>query len=153
MKILLVLLSFFVLLSAEPIKVSKDEVCLIRKLNVYKAPTWVAKITMKNGKVAYFCSPKSMFDFYYDPSRFPEYELKDNLDIAEILVTDFNTLDAIDATKAYYVFGSNNTSPAGDDLPAFSNAWAAKTYMEKHNGKRVLSFKEVTKALIDYLNM
>ncbi|MDD2399110.1 MAG: nitrous oxide reductase accessory protein NosL [Sulfurovum sp.] len=153
MKILLVLMSFFVLISAEPIKTTKDDICLIRKLKVYKAPTWVSKITMKNGKVALFCSPKSMFDFYFDPSRFEEYELKDNLDIAEILVTDYNTLEAIDATKAYFVFGSSNISPAGDDLPAFSSEEDAKKYMKEHNGKRILNFKEVTKGLIDYLNM
>jgi nitrous oxide reductase accessory protein NosL len=140
-------------LSAAPIEVPKDATCVIRKLKVYKAPKWTAKIEMKNGKVAYFCSPKSMFEFYFDPSANPEFELKDNLDISKISVTDFNTLEELDATKAYFVYGSHNTSPSGDDLPAFANSWTATTYAKEHNGKRVFTFKDIKKSLIDYLNL
>lgn len=134
------------------INYTKEDVCLIRKVKIYKNPLWVAKIKTSSGKVALFCSPKSMFEFYFKPYKFEEYGAETADDIDEIIVTDYLTLKPINARSAYFVYGSNKTSPAGDDLVAFEKKVDAQIYANKYNGKRVLRFSKISQALIDLLN-
>jgi len=150
-KIVLMVLSVAVLFSA-PIEFSKTDICLIRNLHVYKDPSWVAKITTRQHKSAYFSSPKSMFEYYYNPIKWPSLGALESTDIEDVWVSDFNTLEAIDAKTSYFVYGSNKTSPGGDDLVAFKTKSDAKLFASKHNGKRVLSFYEVKNSLIQLLN-
>lgn len=131
---------------------NKDTKGLIRKMAVYKAPSWVSKVVVKDSKEYYFSSPKSMIEFYYNPEKWPDAHAQSQDDLKQLVVTDYMTLAPLDATKAFYVYGSNKTSPAGDDLPAFKTHEEAKNFAHKNNGKRVLSFKEVKKGLIQLLN-
>ncbi|OHE09577.1 MAG: hypothetical protein A2329_01790 [Sulfurimonas sp. RIFOXYB2_FULL_37_5] len=78
--------------------------------------------------------------------------MKSEDDFKSVLVTDFDTLKPIDARGAFYVYGANVTSPAGDDLVPFSSYEAAKSFASKHNGKRVLAFNQIPDALIKLLN-
>ena len=150
-KLLLLCLSVGVLFSA-PIKFTKTDTCLIRQLKVYKDPSWVAKIRTRQDKEAYFSSPKSMFEYYFNPIKWASLGAIASSDIEEIWVTDFNTLEAVDAKTSYYVYGSNVTSPGGDDLVAFKTKADAKAFAAKHNGRRVLSFFEMKNSLIQLLN-
>jgi len=148
--LLAVSLSFLI---SEPIKTTKSDIGLIRKIKVYKYPKWVAKVVIKNtNKEVLFCSPKSMFEFYFQPSRFKEFGVKDLTGFKSITVTNYNNLDAIPALKAFFVYGSRAISPAGDDLPAFSTKKEAEDFAKKYSGKRVFSFGEVKFALIKLLN-
>ena len=131
---------------------TKDTVSLMRKIKVYKYPSWVAKISLKNGKELFFCSPKSMIEFYNQPGLRPDAGVKSEDDFAEILVTDFQTLKAINAKGAFYVYGSHVISPAGDDLVALSSYEKAEKFAKENNGKRVMSFYEIPPALISLLN-
>lgn len=151
-KILLVSLLFASFLFAEPIKVSKDEYGLIRSLKVYKYPQWIAQVTTAKNKKIYFSSPKSMFEYHFLFKRWPEFEVKTLDDIVEIKVTDYKTYDAIDARRAYYVYGSNITSISGDDLVPFKNEHDAKAYAKNHNGQRIFRFSQVKHQLIELLN-
>lgn len=153
MKRALTLLSITVSLAiAEPISVTKEESGLIRNLKVYKQPSWIAKAETSNGKSAYFSSPKSMFEFYFQPDKYTELGAATPDDITNIIVTDFNTLDAINARSAFYVYGSSQISPAGDDLPAFATKEEAEAFSKKYNGKRIFRFSEVKNSLIRLLN-
>lgn len=125
---------------------------LVRKMLVYKDPLWVSKVVTKDSKEFYFISPKSMFDFYYNPKKWPETNVTDISELKEIIVTDFKTGKAVDARYAFYVYGSNKISFAGDDLPAFKNIEDAKNFLKNNNGSRILSFKEVSHGLIKLLN-
>jgi len=131
---------------------TKETRGLLRNINVYKYPAWVSKITLQNGKVVFFCSPKSMIEFYNRPAIRPEVGVKKEEDFKQILVTDFATMKPINAKGAFYVYGSNKTSPAGDDLPAFATYESAEQFMKKNNGKRVMSFHQIPAALIKLLN-
>ena len=150
----IVLLSVFVLsfLHAQSIEYTKDDTCLIRKVKVYKDPRWVAKVVTIQDKSVYLSSPKSMFEYIYAAPRWPEFGALNENDMKSIQVTDFKTLDAIDAKTAYYVYGGNITSPGGDDLVPFAKKSDAQEYMKKHNGKRILRFSEVSIALINLIN-
>ncbi len=130
----------------------KNTSCLVRHIAVYKAPKWVAKIKVRSGKTVYFSSPKSMFEFYHRPGKWFEVEVKSERDFSKIVVTDYETLKPIDGEKAFYVYGSNQTSPAGDDLPAFATKEGAEKFSKEHNGKRIMTFDTISDALIRLLN-
>ena len=131
---------------------TKDTTGLVRNIKVYKAPNWVAKVSLRDGKEFYFCSPKSLIEFYQIPGKWESAGVKSEEDFKNLIVTDFLSLKPIDAKGAFYVYGSNITSPAGDDLPAFESYAAAKEFASKHNGKRVFNFNEIKNSLIRLLN-
>jgi nitrous oxide reductase accessory protein NosL len=150
-KIILAVLVLSSFVFAESYHVSKDEVGLIRKVKVYKEPKWIASIKVRSGKEIFFCSPKSMFEFYHRPGKWPEFNVKADSDM-RIYVTDFVSLEKIKGRDAFYVYGSHVISPAGDDLVAFKTKKEAQRFADSNNGKRVFTFKDVSAALINYLN-
>lgn len=149
-KLLLVALMLGTLFGAT-MELPKDANCLIRKIKVYLAPEWAATIQVRSGEIIYFSTPKSMFEFYFQPGRWPEFQVKHNDDM-RIHVTNYNTLQKIPAKEAYYVYGSKKTGPAGDDLPAFTTQKEAEAFAKKFDGKRVLDFAAVSEGLINLLN-
>jgi len=149
--VLAVVLATSVLFSYE-MDFTKDTKCIVRNFKVYKDPKWVAKIELQNGKKVFFSSPKSMIEFYHRPGKWFDVGVKSEDDFKDILVTDFKTLKPINAKGAFYVYGGNITSPAGDDLPAFATYEDAEAYSKTHNGKRIFNFKEIPDALIKLLN-
>jgi len=150
-KILLSILVLSSLLWSETYNVSKDELCLIRKFKVYKTPVWIASIKVRSGKVIYFSSPKSMFEFYHRPGKWPEFNVKSDDDM-RIHVTEHNTLEKIPARDAFYVYGSTKVGPAGDDIVPFKTKEAAQKFYDENNGKRIFVFSDISSALINYLN-
>jgi nitrous oxide reductase accessory protein NosL len=130
----------------------KNTTGLVRNLLIYKKPKWISKIEIQNGKTVYFCSPKSMFEFYFYPGQWYEIGVKSEQDFTQIVVTDYNTLKLIDAKKAFFVYGSKATSPAGDDLPAFESRDEAKKFIENYGGSRIFTFENVSNGLIKLLN-
>jgi nitrous oxide reductase accessory protein NosL len=149
--VLAVVLAVSVLFSYE-MDYTEDTVGLVRNLKVHKDPKWVAKIELKNGKKIFFCSPKSMIEFYQRPGKWFDVGVKSEDDFKDILVTDFATLKPINAKGAFYVYGGNITSPAGDDLAPFATYEAAEDYSKIHNGKRIMNLNEISDALIRLLN-
>ena len=130
----------------------KNTECLVRHFKVYKDPKWVAKIELQNGKKVFFSSPKSMFEFYFSPGKWFDVGVKSEKDFKDILVTDFETLKPVKAKGAFYIYGTNVTGPAGDDLIAFDSYAAAEKFSKKHNGKRILGFRDISDALIRLIN-
>ena len=155
-KIILGVLFFISCLFANEIKFdmnfTKDTSCEIRKIKLYQNPIWASKIEFKNGKNAFFCSPKSMFEFYFNEEKWKAFEIQSLSDFTNILITDYKTSKIIDAKKAFFVYGSSKISPAGDDLVAFESKEDASNYLQNNNGKRIFSFSEVKNSLIRLLN-
>jgi nitrous oxide reductase accessory protein NosL len=132
--------------------ITKETTCLVRHLKVYKEPRWACKIEVKNGKKVYFCSPKSMFEFYHRPGKWYFVGVRHEKDFKDIIVTDYNNMKLLNAKEAYFVYGSRAISPAGDDLPAFATKKEAEEFAKKYGGKRVLRFEQISPALINLLN-
>ena len=130
----------------------KNTTGLVRHLKVYKAPQWVAKIKVRNGKTVFFSSPKSLFEFYHRPGKWFDVGVKSERDFSEIVVTDYETLKPINAETAFFVYGSRATSPSGDDLVPLATKEAAEKFSKTYSGKRILKFDEVPDALIKLLN-
>jgi len=152
-KLLVGLLFFITLASSHEIKFDKNSVGQVRHLKIYKYPSWVSQIELANKKKILFSSPKGMFEFYLHPGAwYSQYHIKREQDFKNIYVTDFQTTKVIDAQGAFYVYGSDKTSPAGDDLVPFNSYQAAKKFSKKHHGSRIFGFRDVTYGLIKYLN-
>ena len=130
----------------------KNTTGLVRHLKVYKAPQWVAKIKVRNGKTIFFSSPKSLFEFYHRPGKWFDIGVKSERDFSEIVVTDYETLKPINAETSFFVYGSRATSPSGDDLVPLATKEAAEKFSKAYSGKRILKFDEVPDALIRLLN-
>jgi len=130
----------------------KNTTGLVRNLLIYKEPKWISKIVVRKGKTVYFCSPKSMFEFYFYPGKWYGIGVRSERDFSQIVVTDYNTLKPIDAKKAFFVYGSKAISPAGDDLPAFESRDEAKKFIENYGGSRIFTFENISNGLIKLLN-
>ena len=130
----------------------KNTTGLVRHLKIYEYPRWISKVELSSGQEVYFSSPKSMFEFYHRPGKWYSLNVKSEQDIKTIIVTDYNTLKLINAKGSFFVYGSNATSPSGDDLPAFDSYKDATEFSKKHHGARVLGFREVSSGLIKLLN-
>ncbi len=151
-KIILALVLASGLLFSYEMNYDKSTSCLVRHLKVYKAPAWVAKVELQNGKEVFFSSPKSMFEFYFRPGKWYEVGVKNEKDFKNIYVTDFKTLKPVKAKGAFYIYGTNETGPAGDDLVAFDSYADAEEFSKAHNGKRIMGFRDVSDALIRLIN-
>lgn len=116
------------------IEVSKDEKCPICGMFVYKYPRWVAQIYYGDKHYS-FDGVKDLMKYYFD----------NKADISKILVTDYYSQKAIDATTAFYVIGSDVYGPMGNELIPFKNKSDAKTFYMDHKGIKITSFKDITK--------
>jgi len=131
---------------------NKKTRCLVRSFFVYKEPKWVSKIELVNGKKVFFSSPKSMFEFYHQPGKWYDIGVKSEKSFKDIIVTDYQTLELINAREAFFIYGSRGVSPAGDDLVVIANEKDAKEFAKKYSGKRIFKFDQISPALIKLLN-
>jgi copper chaperone NosL len=141
---------------------SAKEKCPVCGMFVAPYPNWVGQIVFKDGKRFYFDGPKDLFAFYFAPGRYgsartpkPAAVADGNgkpammrTDIAEIHVTEYYTLAAIDARKAFYVVGSDVRGPMGKELVPFAKRADADAFLKDHRGQKVLRFDEVTPATL-----
>ncbi len=111
------------------IKVSKDEKCPVCGMFIYKYPRWAAQMDEY-----YFDGVKDMMKFYFDSDK----------NFKKMLVTDYYTQEAIDATKAYFVIGSDVYGPMGNELIPFEKESDAKTFNIDHGGHKSVKFGEIT---------
>lgn len=132
--------------NSKAIKVPEDVKCPVCGMFVAKYPKWVAQIKLKNTHSHYFDGVKDMMKFYIEPSKYNHNHSKE--DILQINVTDYYSLDSIDAKEAFYVIGSNVYGPMGEELIPFKNETQAKKFMEDHFGKKVLKFEDIKKEML-----
>ena len=128
------------------IKVNKDTKCPVCGMFVSKYPKWVAQIEVAQKHSHYFDGVKDMMKFYFNPSKFRHsHKTKD---ISKMLVTDYYSLNAINAKSAYYVLGSNIYGPMGEELIPFKTKKEANDFSKSHFGKKVLKFEDIKEELL-----
>ena len=115
-----------------PERPGKSDKCPVCGMFVYKYPDWVAAIRLPGGEVLYFDGAKDMFR-----------HLRENSPMAEAWVTEYYGLTMIDATRAFYVLGSDVYGPMGRELIPFATRAEAEEFMADHKGRRILAFPEV----------
>lgn len=125
----------------------KDEntTCVVRftDTKMKKYSQFAAAIVYKNGKKEFFSSTKYMLRHYYGHEK----------SIETIYVSDYKTSKFIAPENSYFVFGSRIMSAGGDDLIVFANEADAKEFSAKNGGKKIFRFKEISKKLIELLDM
>ena len=135
---------------AQGADLSKQDKCPVCGMFVYKYPKWAAFIYYeKDGKLAHlaFDGVKDMMKFYFNPSKWGDYAgIKKH--IKKMVVRDYYTLKPIWAKTAYYVVGSDVVGPMGNELIPFKSKEAAENFMKDHHGKRVLTFDQISEALV-----
>jgi nitrous oxide reductase accessory protein NosL len=102
-------------------------------------------VTWKNtNQTQWFCSPRCMFiQIHKTPSLVNPSD--------SLLVTDYYTQQRIAAQKAFFVIGSDITSPMGHDFVPLQDEKAATDFMTEHKGKQILRFEEVNNEVIKNL--
>lgn len=117
--------------------------CPVCGMFVAKYPKWAALINV-DAKHYYFDGVKDMMKFYIFDVDFPY----DRNKIIQIQVTDFYTLQALDAKQAFYVIGSDVYGPMGNELIPFLSKKAAENFMRDHRGEKIIRFDEISPKLV-----
>jgi len=125
--------------SVTKIEVPKDAKCPICGMFVAKYPQWVA--LYDGEKKFYFDGVKDMM----------KYAFARKLSSDKFYVSDYYKLSKLEATKAFYVIGSNVYGPMGSELIPFATQEEAETFSRDHNGQKVISFDEITEVLVKSL--
>ena len=126
------------------ISVPTDAKCPVCGMFVHKYPKWSTEISL-NGNRFYFDGVKDMMKYYIFLEDFPY----DRNSVESITVSDYYTLEAIDAKDAFYVIGSDILGPMGKELISFKNQKHAKSFRDDHGGEKILLFKDIdTKVII-----
>ena len=125
----------------EKLTVNHKEKCPVCGMFLYKYPKWISRLYY--GEKAYsFDGIKDMMKYYFSQKRKP----------TEILVQDYYTTKTLDATKAYFVVGSDVYGPMGNELIAFATQESARKFMLDHRGKKIVRFRDITPELVMQLD-
>ncbi len=132
--------------------VHRGDKCPVCGMLVYKYPRWAAQIFFKkNGKIHHlsFDGVKDMMKFYFNPDDYGDYKImKFRHSITKMIVTDYYTQKGIDATKAYYVIGSNILGPMGNELIPFKTLKEAESFKNDHFGKEIKQFHKLNDDIV-----
>jgi nitrous oxide reductase accessory protein NosL len=128
--------------NSKHLNVPKNAKCPVCGMFVAKYPKWAALIKVE-GKKYYFDGVKDLMKFYLFDGDF-KY---DRSKIKEFKVTNFYTLQTIDAKDAFYVIDSKILGPMGNELIPFSTKKEAQNFIKDHGGK-IIKFKDITPKLV-----
>jgi nitrous oxide reductase accessory protein NosL len=126
--------------------IAKDTRCAVCGMFVAKYPNWLATLTMSDGATLHFDGVKDMMVFFFNPGK---YGAKPGATVSEMKVNDYYSLSPLDARKAFYVVGSDVTGPMGHEFVPFAAKEAAEAFSKDHQGKKVITFTEITAALVE----
>ena len=133
---------------APPAPSAKDK-CPVCGMFVAPYPNWVGGIVYKDGGRFYFDGPKDLLTYYFAPEKYGS--ARKRADIADIYVTDYYSVSAIDGRKAFYVIGSDVRGAMGKELVPFAKKSDADDFLKDHRGRKVLRFDEITPATLKSL--
>ena len=114
----------------ERIELPKDARCAECGMPI-KNKQW-ATLIKAGGKDYYFDGVKDMAHFYFADEV-----------AKEAYVSDYYTLEKLDAKEAFYVHGSNVFGPMGEEFIPFKDEAKANSFMKDHAGKGVIKFDEI----------
>lgn len=126
------------------------DTCPVCGMFVAKYPNWIATVRYLDGHAHHFDGAKDMFKYLLDlPKWAPGHELSQ---IEAIGVTEYYSVQRIDAREAFYVIGSDVLGPMGHELIPLESEADASEFLQDHAGSRILRFDEVTLPLLEGLD-
>jgi len=136
--------------SPPPARPGAADKCPVCGMFVAKYPDWLAQISFRDGAVYFFDGAKDLFKFYFNLKK---YQPKRSVsEITAVYVTEYYGLEPIDAKDAWFVTGSDVFGPMGRELIPFKTKDAAEGFLKDHGGLQVLTFGQVTPAVIEKLD-
>lgn len=149
----LVMLIFFsaaaVVAGPRPLKPAARDKCPVCGMFVAKYPDFVAQIQFRDGSAVFFDGAKDMLKYYRNLARYAPG--KKVAEISALYVTDYYSLGYLDGFKASYVSGSDVFGPMGKELIPFGKKSDAEEFLRDHKGRAILSFREITDAVMKSL--
>ena len=118
---------------------SQHDRCAICGMLVYKYPKWIAMAVTKNGKNLYFDGVKDMLRYYFSTS---------NSGIVKFYAQDYYSKRVFDLKRGFLVVGSDIYGPMGEELIPFENLEDAQSFLQEHNGVRILRFDQISRKLL-----
>jgi len=133
-----------------PVKPDADEKCPVCGMFVAKYPDWVAEIIFNDGSVVFFDGCKDFFKYYFNLDEYAPGKARQDIDA--LYVTEYYSLEFMDAHTALYVVGSNVYGPMGNELIPFVDLESAREFLKDHEGKAIYTFDEITPGVIGRLD-
>lgn len=109
-------------------------------------PDWIATVLYQDGHADHFDGAKDLFKYCLDMEKYASGRKAE--DIAHIAVTDYYATERIDARKALFVMGSDVLGPMGHELVPHPDRYDAEEFLKDHQGKGILTFDQVTVAML-----
>lgn len=126
------------------------DTCPVCGMLVSKYPTWLAGARYRDGHVDFFDGAKDLFKYLQSLSRYAHGRRRDEL--VAVVVTEFYSLERIDAHQAFFVIGSDVLGPMGHELVPLATRDDAQAFVDDHRGRRILRFDEVTAEVVAALD-
>lgn len=115
-----------------------DDRCMACGMMVSPYPNWVSVVLFKDGSHYFFDGPKDMFVFF---SNLNDYLPKASLeDIKELQVTEYYTLQRLDAREVFLVSGSDVLGPMGKELVPVAGEKNLKEFIRDHGHGKIMQF-------------
>ena len=124
--------------------------CPVCGMFVAKYPDWIAAVRLVDGSYAFFDGCKDLFKYYFAMATYAPGKVQ--ADISSVIVTDYYSVQPVDGRTAFFVLGSDVFGPMGKELIPFGRENDAREFLKDHQGKRILSFEEITPAIIEELD-
>jgi copper chaperone NosL len=134
----------------QPLKPADQDKCPVCGMFVAKYPDFLGHIVFGDGTAAWFDGVKDMMKYYFDLPKYNPGKKQD--DIKAVWVADYYSLKPLDGLKAFYVVGSDVFGPMGRELIPFGEEAAAKEFLADHKGQAILTFSQITPAVIKGLD-
>lgn len=127
-------------------KIEATSRCPVCGMFVAKYPNWITQAHHTDGSVKLFDGVKDMMIYYFDTKKYGGGAQET---IEEMWVKDYYTLKWLNGKKAFYVIGSDVYGPMGREFIPFNSKKAAESFLKDHHGKKVVTFEEITRPLVD----
>jgi copper chaperone NosL len=134
---------------ADPVVPGPDEKCPVCGMFVARTPDWLAGVGFADGAHAFFDGAKDLFRYLLEDGRDGRGHTAG--DVRSAFVTDYYSLQRVDAREAWFVLGSDVLGPMGRELVPFADERAAKEFLSDHRGRRILRFVEITPGVLKEL--
>lgn len=132
-----------------PRKPTKQDRCSVCGMFVSPHPQWLAQVIHEDGSVAFFDGAKDMFKYLQGREKY--LPSKKHLPIVAAFVTDYYTTQIIPANDAHFVVGSDVNGPMGSEFVPLRTRVEAEEFSNDHGASSIISFEEVTPALLETL--
>ena len=131
-------------------KPGAKDLCPVCGMLVSKYPNWVAVVSYRDGHAHFFDGAKDMFKYLQEYAKYAPDHRKE--DIAGMHVTEFYGLSKVEASKTYYVIGSDVFGPMGHEFVPLETRSDAEEFLKDHKGKQILIFEQITPEIIEMVD-